>query len=198
MERFEIQPVLPSALPDVADFLQRWRENEAIPRGATESLECIQRRLRWLLVENPAAMEDSPLGVCLRDDNGVIRGINLAFPAAFLAGDKRLLGLCSGSFFVEPPARSMGFYLFKKYLGSAGYSFYFATTCNAASSALWASLGACPIPDSQTQYILPLRLDVMIPAFVATRTASKLASGLAQIAGWCANPILRSFTRPSV
>jgi hypothetical protein len=197
MERFEIQPVLAAALPDVADFLLRWRENEPAPQPAIESPACVERRLRWLLVENPAVTEGSPLGLCLRDESGVIRGINLAFPASFLAGDNRLRGLCSGSFFVEPAARSMGFYLFKKYLASPGYSFYFATTCNAASSALWASLGACSVPNSETEYILPLRLDVVIPAFVANRTSSRIASGLAQAAGWCANPVLRFFTRPS-
>ena len=29
MEHFELQPVLRSALPDVAAFLHRWRNNEA-------------------------------------------------------------------------------------------------------------------------------------------------------------------------
>jgi hypothetical protein len=193
MERFEIQPVLSSALPDVADFLHRWRSNE----GVDSPIQNMERRLRWLLVENPAATEGSPLGYCLRDRSGVIRGLNLSFPSAFLAGNQRILGLCSGSFFVEPPARSMGFYLFKKYLGSPGYSFFYATTCNTSSAPLWQRLGGSAVPTSETEYILPLRLDVMMPAFVATRTSSEIASGIARLGGRCANPVLRLLTRPS-
>jgi hypothetical protein len=203
-ERFEIQPVLSSALLDVAAFLHRCRRDQAAgiavhspSQRVSESVLSIERRLGWLLVENPVAREDSVLGYCVRDRTGVIRGLNLCFPSAFLAGDQRLLGLCSGSFFVEPDARSMGFYLFKKYLSTPGYSFLFATTCNAYSEPLWRMLGGRAVPDSETEYILPLRLDVMIPAFVATRTSSEIASEIARIAGRCANPVLRFLTRPS-
>jgi hypothetical protein len=203
-EHFEIQPVFSSALPDVAAFLRRWRSNRvlsapvhsALPRVPETALS-IERRLRWLLVENPIATEDSPLGYCVRDRTGLIRGINLCFPSAFLAGGKRLLGLCSGSFFVEPPARSLGFYLFKKYLSSPGYSFHFATTCNVNSEPLWRMLGGRAVPHSELEYILPLRLDGMIPAFVATRTSSELAAGFARMIGRCANPVLRLLARSS-
>lgn len=204
MERFEIQPVLGPALPDVADFLHRWRNNQGVNAGvqnarqrAPKSALSIERRLRWLLVENPLATEGNTLGNCLRDRMGMIRGLNFCFPSAFLAGEQRLYGLCSGSFFVEPPARSMGFFLFKKYLSTPGYSFYFAATCNAKSEPLWRNLGGRAVPNSETEYILPLRLDVMIPAFVATRTSSEVASGIARIAGRCANPVLRFLARPS-
>jgi|SRR5579863_165809 len=199
---FEIQPILSSALPDVAGFLHRWRSNQG--GGATvlsdrkpvpESSLSIERRLRWLLVENPIANEGSPLGYCVRDRTGAVRGTNLCFPSAFLAGDQRLLGLCSGSFFVEPGVQSMGFWLFRKYLSSPGYSFFFATTCNANSEPLWRMLGGRAVPHSETEYILPLRLDVMLPALVAARTSSGIASGMARIAGRAANPVLRFLTR---
>jgi hypothetical protein len=201
MARFELQPVVRAALPDVAAFLHRWRNSQAEgspdrkPFG--ETVLDIQRRLKWLLVDNPLATADATLGYCLRDGEGVVRGINLCFPAAFLRADKRLLGLCSGSFFVEPAARSLGFYLFKKYLSTPGCSFHFASTCNAGSGELWRMVGGCPVPNSETEYILPLRLDVMIPAFVAARTASGAAAGIARICGRGANPILRFLTRPS-
>jgi hypothetical protein len=202
MERFEVHTVLSSTLPDVAGFLYRWRgieaEGSSVQQPVLENALSIERRLRWLLLENPVATEDSPIGYCLRDRWGVIRGLNLSFPAAFLSADQRLLGLCAGSFFVEAPARSMGFYLFKKYLASPGYSFFFATTCNANSAKLWGTLGGRAVPNSETEYILPLRLDVMIPAFVATRTSSEVASGIARVGGRCANPVLRFLTRPSV
>ena len=201
MKRFEIQPVLSSALPDVADFLHRWRCNEgegsSVPQQVRETPLSIERRLKWLLLENPVTMEGSQPGYCVRDTEGVIRGLILTFPTAFLCGDQRLIGLCSGSFFVEPAARSLGFYLFRKYLASSGSSFFFATTCNAQSGALWKTVRGCAVQNSEREYVLPLRLDRVIPAFGATRTASRAASVIARICGLAANPILRLLTRSS-
>ncbi len=140
MKRFEIQPVLSSALPDVADFLHRWRCNEgagsSAPQQVLETPLSIERRLKWLLARKPGHNGAWALSRLLLRSRflGVIRGLILTFPAAFLCGDQRLLGLCSGSFFVEPAARSLGFYLFRKYLASSGCSFSFATTCNAQSA----------------------------------------------------------------
>ena len=96
MERFEIQPVLSSALPDVANFLRRWRDNQgegsSLQYPVREDSLSIERRLRWLLVENPVITEGSQHGFCIRDRWGIIRGLTLSFPAAFLAADQRLLG----------------------------------------------------------------------------------------------------------
>lgn len=200
MTRFELQPVVRSTLPEVAAFMHRWPSEAAGPPAYSPPLETalsIERRLKWLLIGNPCATTDATLGYCLRDSLGVIRGINLFFPTPFVCADKRLPGLCSGSFFVEPRARSMGFYLFKRYLRTPGYAFYFSTTCNAASSVLWKGIGGQPVPHSETEYVFPLRLDVVIPAFVARRTSSQVAAGMARICGRSANPILRFLTRPS-
>ena len=201
MERFEIQPVFSAALPDVASFLRRWHDNQAEDSSDQQPIRedsvSIERRLRWLLIENPVVAEDSTHGFCIRDHLGIIRGLCLSFPAAFLAGDQRALGLCSGSYFVEPQARTLGYYLFKKYLSSPGYRFFFATTCNVSSGALWGKLGGRAVPNSETEHILPLRLDVMLPAFLAKRTSSKVASGIARIFGRCANPILQLLARQS-
>lgn len=201
MERFELQPVLRSALPDVAVFLHRLRTSETedspAKKPVSETVGSIERRLRWLLIDNPVATPDSTLGYCLRDGSGVIRGLNLCFPVAFLSAEKRLLGLCSGTFFVAPPARSLGFYLFKKYLSTPGHSFYFASTCNTTSSELWRSIGGRPVPNSETEYILPLRFDAVIRAYVAAKTSSQIAARIAHMCGRSANPILRFRTRSS-
>ena len=91
----------------------------------------------------------------------------------------------------------MGFFLFKKYLNSLGYSFFFATTCSAAASPIWQKSGASAVPDSETEYILPLKLDVMLPAFLVARTSSRLAAGIARAFGRCANPMLHLFAQGS-
>ena len=197
MERFEIQPVLSSALTDVANFLCTWRGRDDDQHHVRDDAPRIERHLKWLLVENPAITGASQPGFCIRDHLGIIRGLTLAFPAAFLAADRRLLGLCSGSFFVEPQARTQGYYLFRKYLSSPGYSFFFATTCNAESAPLWRRLGGCAVPNSEIEHILPLKLDVMLPAFVCGTTASAVALGMARVLGHCANPILQLLARQS-
>ena len=195
---FEIQPILSSALPAVANFLSRWRNHENNGKSVhffRQDSQSIERRLRWLLLDNPVATNGTTHGYCIRDPLGVIRGLTLSFPAAFLAADQRLLGLCSSSFLVEPQARTHGYYLFRKYLSSPGYSFFFATTCNANSGALWQKLGGCAGPNSETEHILPLRLDVMLPALVSGGTASGVASAMARVLGQCANPVLRLLAR---
>jgi hypothetical protein len=199
MTRFELQPLERAAVPDVAAFIDRWRhsgtEGPAALSPLNEPAASIERRLRWLLIDNPTAAPDHELGYCVRDAEGVIRGINLFFPVAYRFGEKPLLGLCSGSFFVEPPARSTGFFVFKKYLGTPGYSFYFASTCNASSGELWKIMGGHPVPNSDMEYILPLRLDVVIPTLVAARTSSDAAARIARICSRGANPVLAYLTR---
>jgi hypothetical protein len=197
MQRFEIRPVLSSTLFDVARFLHRWRRHEpgfCHKEQLAEAVESIERRLQWLLLENPVAVEGEPLGYCLRDSQGEIRGLTLSFPALFLSGDQRLLGLCSGSFFVEAQARSLGFYLFKAKFRSRRYSLFFATTCNVNSGQMWTKLGGYAVPSSEVEYFLPLKLDVLMPSFVATRTSSEFAAGMASMCGRVVNPILKFFT----
>jgi hypothetical protein len=193
LKKFEIQPVLGSTVPAVANFINRWHSD----RDGSSSIKSIERRLQWLLIKNPLATDVSHHGFCICDDSGVIRGLLLSFPCAFLAADQRLLALCSGSYFVEPQAQAMGFFLFKKYLNSLGYSFFFATTCNAASSAIWQKSGASAVPDSETNYILPLKLDVLLPAFLAKRTSNGLVTGTARTFGRCVNPMLHLFAQRS-
>lgn len=201
MERFDIQPILVSGLPEVANFLRRWRndrdEESAIKRPVPEDVLSTERRLQWLLVENPLATGVSQHGFCIRDASGVIRGIDISFPAAFLTADQRLLGLCSGAFFVEPQARMLGFYLFKRNLSSPGYSFFFATTCNANSGPVWKAVGASSVPNCETEYVLPLRLDVMLPALLTGRTSSRVTAAMARVFGRCANPVVQLLAQKS-
>ncbi len=195
---FDIQAVLPADLADAAEFLARWfssRHPASDSPGAQEDALVLLNRLRWLLLENPAVRSDTPRGFCLRDRSGKMRGLNLCFPAAFLWEDQRLAGLGSGSYFVEPEAQSLGFFLFKKYLAIPGYSFFFATTCNANSALLWSKLGGQPVADSELEYILPLRLDRVLPAFVTEKTSSEAARKCASILGRCAN-LLWQLRRP--
>ena len=198
-KHFETQPVVGATLPEVARFLHSWDARRGlgspIERLVREDPLSIERRLRWQLIENPRTGEASQHGLCIREASGSIVGLLLAFPGAFLAGDQRLVGLGSGGFFVEPHARTLGFHLFKRYLQTPGYAFFFSTTCNAESGALWKALGACAVPKSDTEYVVPLNLDVMLPAFLAARTSSAVAAGIARVVGRCADPVLQLLGR---
>jgi hypothetical protein len=195
--RLAIQPVHDPAIPDVATFLYRYARREAgssSERPVREDRRSTERRLRWLLTDNPLTTPISEHGLCARDASGAITALLLAFPSVFVAGDQRLVALGSGGFFVEPEARTLGFYLFKQYLGSPRYAFYFSTTCNPNSSVLWRALGATAVPGSDREYVLPLRYDVLLPAFLAGRTSSAAATGMARVLGRCANGVRRLLT----
>ena len=62
---------------------------------------------------------------------------------------------------------------------------------------LWTTLRGNPVPHSETEYIVPLRLDAVLPAYVASRTSSRMAAGMARLCGRGADPILQWWTRPS-
>jgi hypothetical protein len=199
--KFEILPVRSVPLSDVAEFLYRWHhhhEGIASSRAIRKAPRSIERTLHWLLVQNPAAGPASLYGFCARDDSGVIRGLSLNFPNSFMVSDKPVLGLCSGSYFVEPHVRTAGFYLFKRYLDLPGYGFFVATTCNANSSAIWSRIGGCAAPDSQKEYLLPIRFDVMLPALLAGRRWSRAAEGIARALGRGGNLATKMFARRSV
>ena len=188
-KRLDIQPLDGRALPAAAAFLDRRR-----PRPDRESS---RRQLQWLLIDNPLASAASDHGLCIRDASGAIAGLLVSFPSAFRAGDRRLLGLGSGGYFVEPAARTLGFHLFKRHLRCPGFDFFFSTSCNAASGALWKTLGARAVPDSDAEYVRPLDLGIVLSSFLAGRISSAVATGAVRVLGRCATRVLRSVVRTS-
>jgi hypothetical protein len=193
MDKFEIQPVSDSTITEAANFLYSWQAatnlTSSVPGTIRQDCESIEKRLHWLFIENPLTANASQHGFCVRNASSVVVGIILCFANAFLVEDRRLLGLCSGSFFVERSARMQGFYLFRKYLSDTSCDFYFGTTCNDSSGALWKKVGGLPVPHSEKEYVFPLNLEVVLPAFLAARTSSKTAARIAQVLGRAVNPL---------
>jgi len=192
--RFGIEQVSEAALPEIARFLSH--DSEAARPGGVDE-RGIERYLEWLLLENPVATDDPRHGFSIRDQAGRVVGLLLSFPAVFLAGDRRIAGLGSGAYFVEPEARTLGFYLFKKHLKTPGYAFFFTTSCNANSAALWRALGAAAVPRSDREYVFHLNLDVVLPAFLASRTENPAVAKCARAVGRWTNPVLRRLAWPS-
>jgi len=203
LARWETQPLAAAALPEAARFLYRSAQPAPAPgveRSFRESPLATQRRLEWLLLGNPASEAGAAPSLCVRDASGTIVGLLVAFPTVFVAGDRRLVALGSGGFFVDPQARTLGFYLFKRSLASPGYAFHFSTTCNAASGLVWRAVGAVPVPESDREYMLPLRLDVVLPSFVAGRTMRPGLLALARAVGGAVDRVrtLVADTRPAL
>jgi hypothetical protein len=191
MQRFELRPVLASDIPEVACILHKRGEDGPAPEPVGEGPPTIERRLRWLLLGSPFSTSESSHGYCVRDSSGTIKGLELSFPNAFLAGSRRLMGLCSTNYFVDPPARTMGFHLFKRYLATPGFSLFFSTTCNVRSAPLWETLGGHAVPNSELEYLFPLRLSTLLPALLAGKTSNKAALAITQLLGSCGDRILR-------
>jgi hypothetical protein len=199
MEKFGIEPVFPQTLSEIARFLLKCRAPDVPSQSASEiaakDVADVEHRVRWLLLDNPAAKHAEPLGFSARDGDGNIRGLTLCFPAFFRQEEKRIAGLGSGSFFVDPAMRSAGFFLFKKYIARSGYSFYFATTCNLASAPLWQQLGGTAVPGSEIELVVPLKLDTVVANRVARRFPGTVATEIARLGGRCATPLFGLLSR---
>jgi hypothetical protein len=199
MEKFVIEPVLPQRLPEISGFLLSRRHHGAAGRanGQIEAQDAaaIEQRLRWLLLDNPAARSSEPIGFCARNQDGRVGGLTLCFPAPFVFGDQNLCGLGSGSFFVDAAMKSAGFFLFKRYLASPGYAFYFATTCNHASALLWSQLGGATVSASDVEFVIPLKLDSLVADRVENKLHGAFATELARFGGRCAAPLLNILIR---
>ena len=61
---------------------------------------------------------DFPSGLCLRTGDGKLAGMILSLPRLYKLGDRDLLGMAAGHFFVDASARMQGFFMLRRYLGT--------------------------------------------------------------------------------
>ena len=193
LQRFEIRRLLETDVPRAAEYVARWSVSQ-LSSASQKRARSTEQKIRWLVCENPLA-GDGPLGYYVQDASGTMMGLVLCFPNAFIGEDSRFVGLCSGSFFVEPAARISGFFLFRKYLASRSRDFFFATTCNTQSGALWDKLGAASVPNSEFEYILPINSGVMLPAFLEGRGLAEGVLKIAEVTGRAIRPFIKPFPR---
>jgi hypothetical protein len=192
-QSFDVRPILAADLRQLAEFLYRWRANRGEDVAHASIKSGIERRLRWLLQENPSGFGASH-GYCVRDTSGAIRGADVAFPWPFIANGMRLTGYCSGAFFVEPAARTLGTFLIKNYLKTDGFPFFFATTCNSQSGAIWKALGGKAVPNHDREYVFPFKFEVVLKAQLKGRLqAFAPVSGCARVL----NPLAQILARRS-
>lgn len=190
---FSIREVHQEDLPTLADFLAQ-RVNEEAPdevlAQTDRSGSGFMSRLRWRLLQNPARSAYPGLGECIRAQDGRILGVHLQHPAWFFLGERRLLGLCSGDFFVAPAARMQGFFLFRRFLNARGVDFFYASSCNLRSSRLWKAVRGEMVPDSRYTWLVPLRWPSIAERFVLNRGAGAVAAKLVRISAGLVSPVL--------
>ena len=75
-----------------------------------------ERRLRWLLLENPNRAHDIPLGWRIRDDAGAVVGAAVCIPLRIGAGEFRTTALMFAKFFVDGEYRGMGLGIFMRFV----------------------------------------------------------------------------------
>lgn len=185
-----VEAISQSDLADCAMFLHRWHSERNSTTAVGREQGSLLNLLHWLLIENPCGRGNEDLGYCVRSENG-IEGLILCFPARFLLGEKQLTGFGSGSYFVEPRARMLGFFLLKRYLSHPGFDFYFGTTCNGISGALWTQCRASAIPNSHMEYLVPLRYQVVLASFANSRAWPTSAARGARLVGRALDQCLR-------
>ena len=180
MAGYEIKPIERESLPEIAAFLQQqqeitWSQDRTQARPSGD-------QLGWMLY-NPHLREGIPLGLCLRAGDGKLAGMIISPPRLYKLGDRDLLGLAAGHFFVDASARMQGFFMLRRYMGLAGIDFYFANSCNRQSAPLWAKCGAAQVPEAEVEYLFPFRLGPIAEELAIRKGVPKALASLARVAG---------------
>ena len=104
-----------------------------------------ERRLRWLLLQNPARTPEVPLGWCIRDAGRRVVGALLCVPFRVAARGVTRTALMSCKFFVDELYRGAGLVPFRSYLKLGRQYPLFCTSANAVSGELFAGAGGYAI-----------------------------------------------------
>src|SRR5271166_2033459 len=155
MAGFSFKAIAQEDLPEVAAFL--YQQQEITSREDPTQARPNSDNLKWML-RNPYRKEGVTLGETLRDPDGKILGMIIAVPRMYRLGSQRLIGLAAGHFFIDASARMQGFFMLRRFLGTQGFDFLFANSCNRQSGPLWAKCGAVMVPESEVEYLLPFKL----------------------------------------
>lgn len=193
MPPLEIHRIDEADLPAVGEYVHRVVNQtpalaQDLPVSSGHTAAEFLRIFRWRTVDNPARPADLELGHCIRRDNSEIAGVHLVCPFRYRRGEHRLTGLASSTYFADDDARMQAFFLFRRFLALAGFDFYFANTCNVYSARVWEKCGGRSAPDSEKQWLVPLRIGPLVREMLVRRGWKRLA-GLGRAAGSVADLI---------
>ena len=154
----QFKPIVEDDLSEVAAFLNV--QQEITSREDPTQSRPSGDNLRWLL-KNPHLNPGLTLGDTLRTSDGKILGMILAVPRLYRLGDRRLLGLAAGNFFVDASARMQGFFLLRRFLSTQ-------QPTSGMRIPATASRGRCGpnaclmVPESDIEYLFPFRLRPLV------------------------------------
>ena len=186
MASYEFKPIVEEDLPGVAAFL--YEQQEITSRADWTQARPSGDDLRGLL-KNPHLRPGMALGETLRTPEGKILGMILALPRMYHLGERRLLGLAAGNFYVDSSARMQGFFLLRRFLGTQGVDFWYANSCNRQSGPLWAKCGGVMVPESDLEYLFPFRLGPLAQELAIRKGWPAAVAGLLRAAGSLATPV---------
>lgn len=131
-------PITEPDLDAVADFLQHQvQPGEMAAPGAMPP----RRRLRWLLLANPARADEIPLGWQIRSEGHVV-GAAICVPFHAASARWRGTALMFCKWFVDAPFRGMGAGLLMRFVREGARYPLLTTSTNAASGELFSRVGA--------------------------------------------------------
>ena len=179
MPGFDIRTIEERDLPEVASFLQRSiaaLRTPDVPHAAGVEDTTSGTNFNWLLGGNNTAFDDRiPACEIVRNASSEVVGMLCYSPRYYRLGEGRFLGLGAHNFYVDTAARMQAFILFKRYMSHRAADFCYSTTCNANSGPLWKKMGASELPNSDAEFLIPLRAGPLLeeaaimkglPAFV--------------------------------
>ena len=159
-----------SDLDEAAWFLAR-ESTGADP--TSDAAAAASARLRWLMLENPARLDDVPLGWVLRDDRGAIVGAMTCVPGRFAVNGHRFTALMSSNYYVSPSQRGVGLGIFLRYLKLGGRFPLYCTTAGGQSGPLWERFGGFAIADQDHEMLGVAGPGAVVEEAVWRRTGSR-------------------------
>jgi hypothetical protein len=177
---YEFKPISEDDLPQVAKFL--YEQQEINSRDDSTQARPLGDDLRWML-RNPDRPDGAALGDSLRGPDGQMAGMIIAVPRLYLLGDRKLIGLAAGHFYIESAARMQGFFMLRRFFKLPNVDFYFANSCNRQSAPLWAKCGALLVSESDVEYLYPFHFGPLAEEIAERKQLPKPVGALLKALG---------------
>lgn len=170
-------PIVEADFAELAGYLTtKAPAGEAVAREAMPA----ERRLRWLLLENPVREADVPLGWTVRTaEDGRIVGALVCVPFRVGIGGVTTTAVMSCKFFVDEAFRGVGVAPFRAYLKLGRRFPLFCTSANAASGELFRGAGAYVVGGSDHAMLLVARHGPVVEEWVYRRIGRR--GGMARV-----------------
>ncbi len=155
---------------DDLDQTVRFQYEQVAGRGSGSNFHRARvENAHWYLFENPELSGNLPRGFVARSGSGEVIGTMQCSPQRFRVGNREMVLLCSGGYYVDGSHRGVGLRLMRALLDSGEGIIHFASTMNEVSGAIYERYGGYPIPDTEHEMIGVLRWPPVVEEAVGRR-----------------------------